>query len=40
MQQQHLKPELIVILTHPDETVPDDSVEENVLVTCNWLEQQ
>ena len=40
MQYPHLNPELIVMLTHPDETLPDDSVEESVLVTCNWLEQQ
>ena len=26
MQYPHLNPELIVMLTHPDETLPDDSV--------------
>lgn len=40
MQHRHLTPELIVMLTHQDETVPDGSFEEGVLAICNWLGQQ
>lgn len=40
MQYPHLKPELIMMLTQLDETVPVDSVEEHASVVCNWLEKQ